>query len=75
MNERSSLIQKILSVLPDALATDVKDNVDAAVQGYFEQMNLVSRQEFEVQQKVLAKTRLKLEQLEEVLRELENKQV
>ena len=72
MNDKHSLKNAILSLLPDTLAADVKDSLDATIQGYFEDMNLVSRQEFDVQQKVLAKTRLKLERLEKVLAELEN---
>ncbi len=72
MNDKRSLKNSILSLLPDALGRDVKDSIDATIQGYFEDMNLVSRQEFDVQQKVLAKTRAKLEQLEKALEEIEN---
>ena len=73
MNQQSRLKQAIFSVLPESLADDLKDNIDAAVQGTFEQMNLVSRQEFEVQQKVLAKTRAKLDELEKLLAKLEGR--
>ena len=73
MNQQSRIKQAIFSVLPESLAEDLKDNIDAAVQGTFEQMNLVSRQEFEVQQKVLAKTRAKLDALEKLLAELEGR--
>ena len=71
MSAQSRLKKAVFSVLPESLATDLKDNVDVAIQNTFEQMNLVSRQEFEVQQKVLAKTRAKLDALEKVLAELE----
>ncbi len=74
MNQNSSLKSAILSLLPPALADDLKESIDALIQGQFEQMNLVSRSEFEVQQKVLAKTRAKLEVLEQVLEELEKQQ-
>lgn len=74
MNERSKLKDSILSLLPEALGRDLKDNVEATIQGYFEEMNLVSRKEFEVQQKVLAKTRAKLEVLEQTIEALEKQQ-
>lgn len=74
MNERSKLKDSILSLLPEALGRDLKDNVEATIQGYFEEMNLVSRKEFEVQQKVLAKTRTKLEVLEQTIEALEKQQ-
>ena len=72
MNDKRSLKNTILSLLPETLGRDVKDSIDTAIQGYFEDMNLVSRQEFDVQKKVLAKTRAKLEQLEKALKEIEN---
>ena len=71
MSEKSDLKNAILALLPPALAADLKDSIDAAIQGQFEQMNLVSRQEFEVQKKVLVKTRAKLEALQEVVAQLE----
>lgn len=71
MSDQSSLKKAIYAVLPESLATDLKDNIDAVIQSTFEQMNLVSRQEFDVQRKVLAKTRAKLEALEKSLDELE----
>ena len=72
MSTGRSLKQTILSLLPPSLARDVGDSVDRAIQGYFEDMNLVSRQEFDIQKKVLAKTRAKLEQLERDLAALQD---
>ena len=72
MSTDSSLKQSILSLLPDALARDVGDSIDRAIQGYFEDMDLVSRQEFDIQKKVLAKTRAKLEQIERDLAALQD---
>lgn len=74
MSDRSKLENAILSLLPEALARDLKDNVEATIQGYFAEMNLVSRKEFEIQQKVLAKTRAKLETLEQTLDAIEKQQ-
>lgn len=74
MNDKRSLKSAILSLLPDTLGKDIKDSLDTTLQGYFEDMKLVSRQEFDVQQKVLSKTRAKLEQLEKALEALEDKE-
>jgi len=73
MKDKAGLKNAILSLLPDTLAQDVKDSLDATLQHYFEDMNLVSRREFEVQQKVLVKTRAKLEALEKVVEDLESR--
>jgi BMFP domain-containing protein YqiC len=43
----------------------------ATLQGVLNKMDLVTREEFEVQKAVLAKTRLKLEALEQQLQALE----
>lgn len=51
---------------------NLEKNFRAILQGAFEQMNLVSREEFEVQKAILAKTRERVEQLEARLLELEN---
>lgn len=74
MNQAPKLKNAILSILPETLAHDLKDNIEATIQGYFAEMNLVSRKEFEIQQKVLAKTRAKLEALEQTLGAIEKQQ-
>ncbi len=55
----------------DAIRTDLEKNIRAALQGVLNNMDLVTREEFEVQKAVLAKTRLKLETLEQQLQALE----
>jgi hypothetical protein len=52
-------------------AKDVERNVKAMMKGAFERMDLVSREEFDVQAKVLARTREKLAELERRVAELE----
>ncbi len=74
MSRSSRLQAAIFSLLPPALGDDIKDSIAVAIQSQFEQMNLVSRSDFEVQQKVLAKTRAKLEEMEKILSELEKSQ-
>ena len=51
MSRSSRLQSAIFSLLPPALGDDMKDSIAAVIQSQFEQMNLVSRSEFEVQQK------------------------
>ena len=52
---------------------DVEKNVRAALQGAFDRMNLVSREEIEVQEQVLQRTRARLQELEKRIAELEEK--
>ena len=52
---------------------DVEKNVRAALQGAFDRMNLVSREEIEVQEQVLQRTRARLQDLEKRIAELEEK--
>ena len=61
------LSQRLASALPSgvsALKEDLEKNIRAALDGATAKMNLVSRQEFDVQQKVLERTRIKLEAME-----------
>lgn len=55
----------------NALREDMEKNFRAILQSAFAKMDLVTREEFEVQKGVLAKTRQKLEALEERVHELE----
>ncbi len=58
----------------EALRDDLQQNFSAVLQGAFERMELVSREEFDVQRKVLARTREKLEKLEAELARLQAEQ-
>ncbi len=53
------------------LQDDLRKNIRAAVEASLRELNLVTREEFDVQTKVLARTRQKLEALEKQLAELE----
>ena len=59
------------AVLPPDLHEDVKNNIDAVLRSNFEQMNLVSREQLEIQQKILDRTRQRVKELENRLAELE----
>jgi ubiquinone biosynthesis accessory factor UbiK len=55
------------------LKEDMEKNFHAILQSALARLDLVSREEFEVQKAVLAKTRQKLEALEQRVIEMENK--
>lgn len=69
INEISSKIKEILENSP---LSDADKNIHALIQGMLTKMELVSREEFEVQSEVLRNTREKLAQLEAKLAELES---
>ena len=70
------LSRRILDNLPDGLSAiqeDVRQNMRAAVTAAVNQLELVTREEFDVQVGVLRRTRERLEQLEARLATLEAK--
>ena len=66
------IAESLSEVLPVDLADDVKKNVRAMVESSLEKMDLVTREELEVQEKVLARTRSQLESLQQRVAELED---
>jgi len=70
----NDLADKLSSVMPDslkALKSDVQNNIKTILESSLRQMNLVSREEFDVQTALLARTLDKLEKLEQQIAELE----
>ncbi|HIE75875.1 MAG TPA: accessory factor UbiK family protein [Gammaproteobacteria bacterium] len=65
------IAESLGEVLPGELLQDVKKNVRGVVQGSLGKMDLVTREELNVQQKVLARTREQLEVLQQRVSELE----
>ncbi len=63
----------IQSILPPELGEDVRHNVEAVIKSNFEKMNLVTREQFEIQEKILKRTRERLSELELRVKELEEK--
>ena len=51
------IAEAIVDVLPKEIAKDVRDNTRVVVQSALEKMDLVSREELDVQEKVLQRTR------------------
>jgi len=62
---------KIGQALENSPAKDIEKNVKAMLSQGFAKLDLVTREEFDVQAQVLAKTRAKLEALEARVAELE----
>lgn len=67
----SDLQSKINQALESSPAKDIERNVKAAMTQGFAKLDLVTREEFDIQAQVLAKTRSKLEALELRVAELE----
>lgn len=69
------LSQKISDAIPSSVRVvkeEIESNVHAALQGTFSKLDLITREEFDAQASVLAKTRKKLETLEKKVQELES---
>ena len=64
---------KIKEVAATSPARDIEKNLRAMLAAAFARLDLVTREEFDVQSEVLARTREKLAQLEAKLAELEKK--
>lgn len=67
----SEISNKINEVIKSSPLADIEKNVNALIRGAFTKMELVSREEFDVQAQVLQNTRDKLVQLEQKLAQLE----
>ena len=63
-------VSAVTRVLPEG-PKGVEKNLRAAMQGVFDRMKLVSREELEVQEQVLQRTRTRLQELEKRIAELE----
>ncbi len=71
INEMSNKIKDVVNSSPLA---DMEKNINALLKSMFTKMELVTREEFEVQAEVLRNTRQKLDLLEAKLAELEAQQ-
>lgn len=71
-----NIADRIASAIPPGFThfkDDVEKNLHALLQSTLSKLDLVSREEFEVQKAVLAKTRSRLEELEKRVAELEQR--
>ncbi len=70
------LARHLADAVPESLRSfgrDLESNFKAVLQSQLSKLDLVSRQEFDVQAAVLARTKASLEALEARLKELESK--
>ena len=67
-NKIKELIEGILNILPQNtkdMKDDIKDNLKILLNDYLRKIDVVTREEFDVQKEVLLKTRKKLDDLEQ----------
>ena len=70
------LARQISETIPagvKGMQEDVQKNIHTLLQSTLSKLDLVTREEFDAQSQVLARTREKLEQLEKLVSELEEK--
>ncbi len=63
--------EKMKAVLAQGPAADIEKNLRALLAGLFSRLDLVTREEFDVQREVLLRTRAKLTELEQKIAALE----
>ena len=71
-NKIKELIEGILNILPQNtqnMKDDVKDNLKILLSDYLRKIDVVTREEFDVQKEVVLKKREKLDDLAEKLKE------
>ena len=59
-----NLSNKIKHIIKDSPVSDMEDNINALLKSTFTKMDLINREEFDVQTEVLKRTRAKLETLD-----------
>ena len=67
-------IQQAVKLVPDDMTRfqeDVEKNLKSALQAAFSKMELVSREEFDIQAELLSRTRALVEELEKKISDLE----
>ncbi len=75
-NNIEELVQQFRSLLPEDMRQtrdEIEKNFIAALNATFSRMNLVTREEYEVQRELLQRTRSLLDELEKRVKELEDK--
>jgi BMFP domain-containing protein YqiC len=69
LDELNNKVSELIAASP---AKDVEKNLRALLSNAFSRIDLVTREEFDVQQEVLGRTRDKLRQMEARVMEMEN---
>lgn len=65
--------QRLREVFAQSPAADLEKNLRALLTGFFARLDLVTREEFDVQRQVLLRTREKIAELEGQVAELERR--
>ena len=68
------LNRRVKELMDASPARDIEKNLRALMSSTFSRLDLVTREEFDVQQELLQRTREKLDQMEAKLAELEARQ-
>ncbi|OGO95066.1 MAG: hypothetical protein A3F10_00575 [Coxiella sp. RIFCSPHIGHO2_12_FULL_42_15] len=72
----NDIVQRLVDALPKGLTNlpkDLEQNFRSVLHSAFNKMDLVTREEFDAQTKVLHRTREKLEQLEKKIQHMEHR--
>jgi BMFP domain-containing protein YqiC len=70
------IVKQFQSLLPEDMRqtkNDVEKNIKAMMKASFQKVDLVTREEFDIQTELLSKTRSLLDELEEKVKQLEKK--
>ncbi|HJW53181.1 MAG TPA: accessory factor UbiK family protein [Burkholderiaceae bacterium] len=67
------LQDRVSALIRQTPAADLQKNLKALLQQQFARLDLVTREEFDTQSKVLARARARLEELEQRIAELERR--
>ena len=75
-NKNDDFVQEIFKLIPEDLRRhrdDVRKNIQTALNARLSRMDLVTREEFDIQSELLSRTRAMLDELEKRIDELEEK--
>ena len=64
--------ERVRAVLAQGPAADLEKNLRAMLAGVFARLDMVTREEFDIQREVLARTRAKLVELEKKVADMES---
>ena len=63
-----NIIEKLLPNESNNFTDEIKENIKQAIQDHLHNLDIVTREEFDIQKEVLLKTRLKIEELEKKIK-------
>ncbi len=72
-NIKEQINRQLGSILKDNPLQDINGNIKAIIMAVLNKLDIVTREEFDTQQKVLLATRQKLDELEEQVKQLSAK--